>query len=99
MSDSLPAHFHRDMGLTHREFMRTLPAALGGLDYRVEPGRIDIDHPAGTIRITLHPTGERRIAALVLPVTPVEFRFDGLDAAQRQQFMARFERYFHRGGG
>jgi len=34
-----------------------------------------------------------------LPVTRVDFRFDGLETGERRAFMDRFDLYFHRGGG
>ena len=87
------------MGLTFSEFMRTLPAAIEPLTFHLEGRAITIVHPAGTIRIILHETADRRIASMRLPVTPVDFRFNGLEEASRKEFMDRFDLYFHRGGG
>ena len=94
-----PACFSREMGLTRSEFERSLAPAVAPRGYQVEGRRYTIDYPEGRVQIALGETGERRIAALVLPVTPVEFRFEGLDGEARSRFMARFDRYFQRGGG
>ncbi|WP_428609712.1 hypothetical protein [Sedimenticola sp.] len=99
MNASMPARFCRDMGLTLNDFLRSLPAAIEPLTFQVEGRVFTISHPLGSIRIALGETGERRIASLRLPVTPVEFVFSGLDEAARDRFMQRFDRYFHRGGG
>lgn len=99
MAASVAQHFTRQMGLTLEEFLRSLPAAVEPLEYRIQGRHILITHPQGHIEIQLHPTGERRIASLVIPITPVEFSFTGLNEAQRCHFMSRFDRYFHRGGG
>jgi len=87
------------MGMTRREFMRTLPAAVAPLLSRTRPEGVVIEHPAGEIRIVLQEGPERRIAALSLPVLLVSFRFSGLSGDQRGAFMDRFDLSFHRGGG
>lgn len=87
------------MGLTRAEFERSLPSAVASRAYRVEGRCYIIKYPPGRVMITLGETGERRIAALALPVTRVEFLFEGLDSEVRSRFMERFDRYFQRGGG
>ncbi|MCP5416650.1 MAG: hypothetical protein H6965_06130 [Chromatiaceae bacterium] len=99
MKDELPSSFSREMGLTAREFLRTLPAAIAPLTYSQDQGKVHIAHPAGTILIELHEAGSRKIASLCLPVTRVDFHFTGLDRVQRSTFMDRFDLCFHRGGG
>ena len=99
MTTDYPEQFSRQMGMTHEEFMRTLPAAVSPLSVHAHPGGVVLRHPAGEIRIDLQPGPERRIAALRLPVLLVSFRFSGLDRAQRATFMERFDLAFHRGGG
>ncbi|MEN8129184.1 MAG: hypothetical protein ABFS45_03095 [Pseudomonadota bacterium] len=96
---SITEHFRREMGLTLEEFKRSLPAAITPLHYRIRGRSIRIEHPAGEIHIQLQPTTERRIAALAIPLTPVEFTFYGLNDAQRRLFMQQFNRHFQRGGG
>ena len=91
--------FERHMGLTRAEFLRTLPEALGHPHYSIDGDRIEIADRAGSILIRLGPPEERRIGMLRLPVTRVEFRFGAMPEAERERFMARFERYFQRGGG
>lgn len=87
------------MGLTFKEFLRTLPAAVAPLSFEVKGRSVIIGHPAGRIEIGLGDTMERRIASIRLPVTRIEFSFAGLNADDRQLFMERFDLYFHRGGG
>lgn len=99
MNRPIPARMRRDMGLTLADFVRSLPGAIAPLDYIATGREFNISHPQGSITIRLGATGERRIASLSLPVTPVEFEFDGLDERARGRFMQRFERYFQRGGG
>ncbi len=96
---SVPEQFTREMGITFSEFLRTLPAAVAPLVYRVEDRTVTLEHPGGLIEIRLHATGERRLGAIRLPVTPVEFRFSGISQRQREQFLARFDLHYQRGGG
>ena len=88
-----------EMGLTHAEFFRTLPAALGDRPYRVEGAVVSIDDQGHKVTIRLAPESMRRIALLQVPVTRVEFIFDGHEPEQIESFMAHFARYYQRGGG
>ena len=87
------------MGLTVQEFLRTLPAAIGHNEYRVDDREIRIRQQSGEVLIRLQPTFKRRFGALAIPATPVEFRFSGLDSGERSAFLERFDLYFQRGGG
>ena len=96
---SVAARFRREMGLTHAEFFRELPAALAQRDYAVAGARVQVTLGSGSLRITLGSERVRRIAALRLPCTEVGFVFEGVDAAERERFMRRFDLAFRRGGG
>lgn len=91
--------FSRELGLTHREFLRALPGALGHGRYSVHPGRITVQDRHGEVVLRLEPERERAVGALRLPVTRVEFTFAGHTPQQLRAFMDRFELYLHRGGG
>lgn len=95
----MEAHFTREMGLTADEFLRILPDAIGHGEYRVQGRKILIRAGSGWVKILLHPTRERRLGMLTLPVTPVQFSFPCLDPGERERFMTRLERHFQRGGG
>jgi hypothetical protein len=99
LNQPIPPKMSRDMGLTLDDFVRSLPSAIEPLVYQVDGRVFSIAHPQGSVVIELGATGERRIASLSLPVTPVDFQFNGLDEAARRLFMQRFDRYFQRGGG
>jgi hypothetical protein len=87
------------MGLSHREFMRTLPAAIAPLKFQLDDKTISIDHPGGDVQIHLQEMPDRRIGAIKIPKTSVEFRFSGLSQDERAQFIHRFDLHFQRGGG
>lgn len=78
MTAKKASRFTREMGLTQDDFFRTLPMAIAPLEYTEDKLVVTIPHPNGEVVIKLHDTTERRIAALVLPVIPVEFTFTGL---------------------
>jgi hypothetical protein len=87
------------MGLTHVEFMRSLPAAVEGMDCRVDGPRIEIADAGRRIEILLGPEQERRLGSLALPQTQVNLSFEGFSEEQRKDFLRRFDLAFQRGGG
>ena len=99
MPDPAVVRFSRDMGITHGEFFRTLPAALPMLPYTVQGHDVIIAEDTQRLVISLSPEGRRRIAALSLPTTQVHFTFTGYSPQDVEQFMSRFDRAFQRGGG
>ena len=99
MPEPADVRFSRDMGITHSEFFRTLPAALPALPYTIQGHDVIVAEDARRLVITLSPEGRRRIAALSLPTTQVHFTFSGYSPQEVEQFMARFDRAFQRGGG
>ena len=99
MPEPTITRFSRDMGITHSEFFRTLPAALPALPCTIQGHNVIVAEDARRLVITLSPEGRRRIAALSLPTTQVHFTFSGYSPQEVEQFMARFDRAFQRGGG
>lgn len=87
------------MGLTHAEFFRSLPAAMGDLAYRIEGSRVVAEQGDRRLTIELDPQTERRIALLRLPATRVRFTFEHYPEADRAAFLTRFGRHYQRGGG
>ena len=95
-----PVTIEREMGLTHREFFRSLPHAVRDLNWRQEGAGAVVEEGDGRrLEIRLGPEGERRIALLAIPCTRVTLSFHGYGEDQRRDFMIRFERAFQRGGG
>lgn len=89
----------QEWGITHADFFRGLPGAVRGGRYTVEGDTVRIEAGSGRVSIALGPEGERRIASLRLPVTQLEFRFEGLDPSAAEAFLADFSRHYQRGGG
>lgn len=87
------------MGLTHSEFFRTLPAAMGELPYTVIDHQVQAHQDGKQLSIRLDPQQERRIALLRIPYTWVHFEFNDYSQSEIDQFMDYFNSRFQRGGG
>lgn len=94
-------HFDRDMGCTEAEWLRWLPLATGSHVTRVDAAahRAAVDIGAGSCAISWSLLPDRQIALMRMPRLAVSFRFAGVDAAQRVEFMRYFDLHTQRGGG
>ena len=91
--------FSLEMAITHAEFLRTLPLAIEGRKYHLQDGEIFIYEADRRISITLMEESVRAIGALRLPMTKINFSFQGYSRADMDDFMERFKLHFQRGGG
>lgn len=95
--------YRAEMGFTHQELLRLLPRAV--LPYRVEKQSAlayclqGNGGGGGRVLLTLKPQGVRNLAAIALPVTEVKLEFFGFNEAGFGEFMHRYKRYLHKGGG
>ena len=94
-----PTIIEKEMALTHRDFFRTLPRALGTDDYRKSGQKVVLENRERSLEISLGPERERRIAQLAVPVTDVTLTFRGYAKADREAALRLFERMFQKGGG
>jgi len=100
-ASGVPTHFERDMGYNEKEFFRVLPAAIGEYKYTQEGDLVSIRHSDNDhqIDLTVRPLPDRRLGAFRIQRIDVQFAFSNMSQAQRDTFMARFDRRFQRGGG
>ena len=91
--------FVRELGLTHAEFYRFLPPAVAPRTFTVADDRVHIEDGDRTVDIELGPQRYRSIGSLQLPYVEARFTFSGFSETELERFMARFQRYFQRGGG
>ena len=89
----------RDMGLSHREFFRSLQTLAREWQCQIRIDGVLIDYDGGEIDIVLGKEGRRRIAAMSLPRTEIRFCFSRLTLLQRKNFFYRFDLAYRRGGG
>jgi len=87
------------MGIDHAELFRRLPAAIGFRDYRVVDDTIILQEDDRSIEIRYSTEEIRRLGAMRLPITRLEFRFSGYGQDEIDVFLSRFDLYFRRGGG
>lgn len=101
MSSRADRLIEREMGYSQDEFCRVLPAAMR--DWAVTGSETSwrVASPDGTdvARLELRPRPARRIGALRIPVLHVRIAFLNEDPEIRHDFLRRFERGFHKGGG
>ncbi len=87
------------MGLTHADFFRLLPAAMGEHEYRIDGNTVHGVVHDGTVEITLGEQQMRKIALMRIPNANVKFVFRGVSEEQQQAFKTYFDLRFQRGGG
>jgi hypothetical protein len=93
----LPLRF--DMTTTLADFRRLLPAAVNHVAFVEEDGAfVHRDGERGW-RIGLAPLPQLRLGLIRLERHKVDFDFTGYSPGETEDFMARFEMYFRRGGG
>jgi hypothetical protein len=90
-----------EMGYSADEFERVLPLAMR--DWSVT-GQIPQWHIGDTegralATVRVEPRPERVMGSLRLPVLLVRIAFNAIDEPLVDEFVQRFERGFHRGGG
>lgn len=91
--------FDREMGCTEAEWLGWLPAAVGDHDWKLHPHSAEVRMGEGALALNWS-VGEPRVIALMrMPRLLVNFRFSGVDEAERYRFMKRFDLYMQRGGG
>jgi hypothetical protein len=91
--------FEREMGCTEAEWLRWLPDAIGDHHWKLQANAAGVRIGDGALGLTWATCEPRVIALMRIPRLRVNFRFAGLDEAQRYAFMKRFDLYMQRGGG
>ena len=90
---------HREMTITHAEFLRSLVPAVAPATFSVDGLSISVVGAPGKVEITLSEQRERRIALLRLPVVDVDIELSGFEPDALKRFLTQFDRSFQRGGG
>jgi hypothetical protein len=99
MQAHYPEAFDREMGCTEAELRQWLPGASKGLPMESSDHQARFSIGAGHLLLAWHSLPPRRIALLSVPRLAVAFRFHGVEAPARQDFMRYFDLYTQRGGG
>ncbi|MBE2263655.1 MAG: hypothetical protein IAE92_12990 [Burkholderiaceae bacterium] len=91
--------FEREMGCTEAEWLGWLSNAMGDNPWTRNGREVSAQIGDGDLALSWSVGEPRQIGLARLPRLLVNFRFDGLDDAQRYTFMRRFDLYMQRGGG
>jgi len=90
-----------EMGYSREEFSRVLPAAMR--DWSVSGGpqlwKVSTKTEDSIASIRISPLPERAMGSLRLPVLAVSIDLASASDEVASEFVRRFERGFHRGGG
>ena len=89
----------KEMALTHADFFRTLPKALGTGDYKKTGAKVTRIDGARRLEITLGPERTRQIAQMAIPVTDITLEFSGYTGAEAEAALNLFDKMFRKGGG
>ncbi len=89
----------RDMALTHKDFFRILPRAMGDHSHTTDSNGVTAKVHGGEVRIDIGPQQLRKIALMEVPWCKVDFTATGLTEAQFEAFSTHFHRRYQRGGG
>ncbi len=93
----LPLRF--DMTTTRADFRRLLPAAVSHVPFVEEDEAYAHRAGARGWRIGMESLPQLRLGVIRLERYRLNFDFTGYSAKEIEDFMARFEMYFRRGGG
>lgn len=93
----LPQRF--EMSITRADFRRLLPAAVNHVAFVEEDRAYTYTESGRGWRIGFEPLPLLRLGLIRLVRHQVDIKFSGYSARDIEDFMARFEMYFRRGGG
>jgi len=98
---SQPVTIQQVMTISHGEFLRSLQPLGRDYPYRIDAQGRHIQMTMGDSRIEIFLGEERskRLGALTLPETTVDFHFHGIETKDIEKFFFRFDLCFRRGGG
>lgn len=90
----------RELAITLGDLRRVLPSVVAPVPVDHLDGAVSVEFVDGR-KLTIEYSPERyhTIAALRMPYTALRFRFLGWEETQRLDFMEKFGRAFHKGGG
>lgn len=91
--------FSREMGFTHAEFLRILPAALGDYPHQLTGSGAQAEIDNGQMQVRISEQKYRKIASISLPYVEVDFSFTGLGQERVDEVMRFFDLRYQRGGG
>jgi hypothetical protein len=87
------------MGYTHNEFISNFSAVSNGLPFQIHPQCIELNDQHRQLVIDLGDEKFRKLGSLAIPCMTVTFKFFNYTQSARDDFLQRFDLYYHKGGG
>lgn len=91
--------YTKSMAVTHKDFFRILPNAMGPYPYTLNGFTAIAQVGSGEVKITIGPEQVRQIALMRIDYCDVEFSYDKLPQKDYDEFQRHFELRYQRGGG
>ncbi len=92
-------HVRREMSITHDDFLRTFPEAMGDMPYDVDGPKITAHDGGKRLEIKLSNESERDVGSLELPLTFIDMDFSGFNEQEINAFFVNWDHHFQRSGG
>ncbi len=89
----------KEMALTQKMFFDTLGRALDSDAYTWDGKHAVLSDGPRTFTITFEAQANFTLGGFSIPRAKVSLELDGYSSEEAEAAIARFERYFHRGGG
>ena len=89
----------KEMGLSHREFFRSIASALGSDQFERGDAHVVLATGDQILNIELSKESKRQIALMVIPKTVVTLTFKNYTQVKVDVAIKRFDMVFKRGGG
>ena len=89
----------KEMGYTHADFFRLLPASMGRYPYEVDGNTVHCKLDSGSLTITLGPEGVRKLVLVEIPRTEIIFAYTDVSEEERISFTEHFDLRFMKGLG
>jgi len=89
----------KEMALTSKMFLDTLPRALGSDAYVWDGRQAVLNQDGRTFTVGFEEQASFALGGFSIPRAHVTLELNGYSDEDAQDAVARFERYFHRGGG
>ena len=100
MQPSCAENFDREMPCSEREWLASLPQAIGANPFQQIAQALTAQIGAhGQLMLSWRVAEQRALGSASVPRLLVSFRFSGLDATQRYLFMRRFDQLMQRARG
>ena len=92
-------HVRREMSISHVDFMRTFPDAMGELQHEIDGKKITAHEGNKYLEINLSNERVLDLGSLELPLTFVDMDFSGFNEQEINAFFINWDHHFQRSGG